>query len=241
MRLANQVVAYTSDYAAHSRVLRRFAGKTTVIPPPIELAEPKPEEVEAFRRRHRLEGHPTVAFAGRLAAEKGIEVILAALPELRRHLPGLVVLFAGPSNGVVGESAYRRRLEPALAAEGDGWRFLGTLDSATELPVFYAAADCLVLPSLNSTESFGLVQVEAMLAGTPVVASDLPGVRHPVRTTGMGEIVPLGDAGALAGAVERVIGNPERYRRARTDVIAALGLDDTVDSYERLFESVIAG
>jgi glycosyltransferase involved in cell wall biosynthesis len=205
------------------------------------LAEPSPAAVKSFRRRHGLEGRPSVAFAGRLAVEKGIEVILAALPELKRHLPGLVVLFAGPSNDVVGESGYRERLAPALAAQGDDWRFLGTLDPEGELPAFYAAADCLVLPSLNSTESFGLVQVEAMLCGTPVVASDLPGVRHPVQATGMGEVVPVGDAQALAAAVGRVIRDRGRYVRPRGDVNAALGLRETIDSYERLFESVADG
>jgi hypothetical protein len=68
------------------------------------------------------------------------------------------------------------------------------------MPAFFAACDVVVVPSLNSTETFGLVQVEAMLCGTPSIASDLPGVRRPPRMTGMGEVVPIGDSSALAEA-----------------------------------------
>ncbi len=70
-------------------------------------------------------------------------------------------MFAGPE--AVGEDAYRRRLAPAVAAVGERWRALGLLDPVREMPAFYGVVDCLVVPSLNSTESFGLVQGEAML------------------------------------------------------------------------------
>ncbi len=57
------------------------------------------------------------------------------------------------------------------------------------------------MPSINSTESFGMVQVEAMICGTPVIASDLPGVRQPVKSSGMGKIVAVKDAKSLADAI----------------------------------------
>ena len=82
----------------------------------------------------------------------------------------------------------------------------------------YSVAQVLVLPSTNSTESFGMVQVEAMLCGVPVVASDLPGVRQPVRMTGMGEIAPVKDAAGLAQRLLSVLESPERYRRPREEI-----------------------
>jgi len=88
---------------------------------------------------------------------------------------------------------------------------------------------------VNSTESFGLVQVEAMLSGAPVVASELPGVREVVRTTGMGEVVPVRDSVALGEAIGRVIQSPERYVRSRAEIEAMYDIDVTVDSYEQLF------
>ena len=239
-RLAARVVAYTDDYARHSRLLRRLEAKTVVIPPPVETPEPSAAAIESFRRAHVPGPGPVIALAGRFAAEKGIETVLGALPRLRERFPGLLVLFAGPTAGVVGEHAYLERLLPAIEAQGGHWRFVGTLDPVSELPAFYAAADCLVLPSLNSTESFGLVQVEAMLAGTPVVVSDLPGVRHAVRATGMGEVVPPGDEEAFASAVERVLTGGTRYVRSRDHVVATLGLDGVIGRYEHLFATAAA-
>jgi len=97
-----------------------------------------------------------------------------------------------------------------------------------------------VVPSLNSTESFGLVQVEAMLHGTPVVASDLPGVRVPVRMTGMGEIAPIGDAAGLAEAILRVLRDRPRYVRPHNEIAERFDLAHTVSAYERLFHELIA-
>ena len=74
-----------------------------------------------------------------------------------------------------------------------------------EMAKFYPNIDLLVLPSLNSTEAFGLVQIEAMMNGVPCVASNLPGVRQPVWTHHMGRIIPIGDSKALA---ERRSGDP---------------------------------
>jgi glycosyltransferase involved in cell wall biosynthesis len=104
------------------------------------------------------------------------------------------------------------------------------------MPPFLAAVDCLVVPSVNSTESFGLVQVEAMLCGTPVVASDLPGVRQPVLRTGMGELVPPADAGALTEALVRVLAEPGRYVRPRAEIAGRFDPERTIDAYEALFE-----
>jgi len=103
---------------------------------------------------------------------------------------------------------------------------------------FFGACDVLTVPSINSTESFGLVQVEAMLSGCPVVASNLPGVREPIRVTGMGEIVPSKDARALAEGIVRVLQNRAAYVRPRAEIEALFSLEQTVRQYEALFESL---
>jgi glycosyltransferase involved in cell wall biosynthesis len=97
----------------------------------------------------------------------------------------------------------------------------------------------IVVPSLNSTESFGLVQVEAMLCGTPSVASDLPGVRQPVLQSGMGEIAPVGDPEALAEAVLRVVNNRTDYVKPREDITARWSTERTAAGYEALFEQLL--
>ncbi len=236
---ADRIVAYTKDYADHSPFLRRFRSKIAIIPPPVEVEPCEAEAVAAFRQRYHLAGGPVIGFAARFASEKGVEYVLAALPTVLKRYPHARVLFAGEHENVIGEEDYRRRLRPLLAKYRENWTFLGVLDPH-QMAAFYAACDVTVLPSVNSTESFGLVQVESMLCGTPVCASDLPGVRVPVRTTGMGEVVPVRDAGALAAAILRVLANPQAYRRPRTAVEAHFNTGRTCTEYERLFTALLA-
>jgi glycosyltransferase involved in cell wall biosynthesis len=147
------------------------------------------------------------------------------------------VLFAGPYENVLGEEAYARRLAPLFERFRAHWTFVGTLGPA-DMATFFPNLDMIVVPSLNSTETFGLVQVEAMLCGTPSIASALPGVRQPVHQTGMGEVVPIGDSEALAAAILRVIELRERYLRPRDEIAARFSTDKTATEYERLFEEL---
>ncbi|WP_448337019.1 glycosyltransferase family 4 protein [Chloroflexus aurantiacus] len=234
--LATRIVAYTQDFADHSPYLRRWHTKVTIIPPPVEVAEIPESEIAAFRRRWNLQG-PVIGMAARLAAEKGVEVLLAALPRILAVYPTARVLFAGPHEHVLGEEAYARRLAPLFAQFRDHWTFLGTLDPR-EMAAFFPNLDVLVVPSLNSTETFGLVQVEAMLCGTPTVASNLPGVRQPPLMTGMGKVVPIGDATALAEAILEIIGNRTAYVRPREEVAALFSTERTVIEYENLFRQL---
>jgi len=234
--LADRVVAYTQDFADHSPFLRTFRRKIEVIPPPVDLPEVGPGAAAAFARMHDLDGRrPVIGMVARLAAEKGVEVLFQALPDVLASLPEARVLFAGPYRNVLGEEAYARRLEPLFREYEKQWQFLGVLNPA-QLAALYPNLTCIVVPSLNSTESFGLVQVEAMLCGTPSIASDLPGVRQPVLQTGMGEIVPIGDAQALAEAIVRVVGDRARYVRPREEIAERWNTRRTVAGYEALFE-----
>jgi glycosyltransferase involved in cell wall biosynthesis len=239
LRLSDRVVTYTRDYAHHSKRLARVADRLVIIPPPVEMAEPTAADTKAFRNRESLSGGPVIGMASRFATEKGVEYLIEAVQALGSRYPELTVLFAGPYEDVLGERRYFERLEPSLLELGDRWRFVGTLSQA-ELPAFYATCDVLVLPSLNSTESFGLVQVESMLCGTPVVASDLPGVRQPVVTTGMGEIAPVGDAAGLASAIAEVIEQREGCVRPRRDIEALYSTRKTVEAYEKLFRDLLS-
>lgn len=96
----------------------------------------------------------------------------------------------------------------------------------------------LVVPSLNATESFGLVQVEAMLCGTPCVASNLAGVRQPVMQTGMGLVAPIGNSYALADSILQLLREPDRYQRPRAEIHARFNTERTAQEYEALFEAL---
>ena len=240
--LAQAAVAYTQDFAEHSHFLSRFLGKVKVIPPPVIMPAPDRAAVEAFRAKHDLAERPVVGMAAtRLAAEKGVEVLVEAMPRLLEAQPRLKALFAGQYENVVGEEDCYQRVMPLIEGLGvEHWEFLGVL-TQEQMPAFFAACDVLVVPSLNSTESFGLVQVEAMLCGTPSIASNLPGVRQPPLMTGMGEVTPIGDPGGLADAILRVVQDPEAYARPRRQIEDAFSLERTVQGYEALFEALASG
>jgi glycosyltransferase involved in cell wall biosynthesis len=237
-RLSDAVIAYTQDFADHSPFLTRFRDKVVVIPPPVEMPSTPSESVQAFAEHLSLNSHRVIGFVARLATEKGVEVLLNALPQVLEQYPQTRVLFAGQYQNVLGEEAYARRLAPMLQRYADKWDFLGIL-SPEELATFYPNCDLVVLPSLNSTETFGLVQVEAMLCGTPSIASNLPGVRQPVAQTGMGKVVPIGDSEALAEAIVEVFRNRSSYIRPREEIAERFSTHRTADGYERLFEELL--
>lgn len=237
--LADRVVAYTEDYASHSALLRHFRRKWKVILPPVVLPDAHPGAAETFAQQWELRRHhPVIGFVARLAAEKGVEVLVGAMPRILEEFPNARVLFVGPYRNVLGEEAYARQLVPLIERLGTHWIFMGPLGQE-ELAAYYPNCNVYVMPSLNSTESFGLVQVEAMLHGVPVVASDLPGVRMPVKMTGMGEVFPVGDSDKLAEAVLRVLRNRDQYVRPRAEIEHIFNLDQTVTAYESLFEAEI--
>lgn len=236
--LAQRIVAYTDDFAKHSRYLSHHLDKVKVIPPPVEMPVPTPEAVAAFRAQHKLEGSgPVIGLAVRLAAEKGVEYLLAALPAIIQQYPNVRVLHAGPKEAI-GEQAYVQHIEKLVAQYQDRYTFLGTLNME-EMAVFFKCCDVHVLPSINNTETFGLVQIEAALSGTPTVASALPGVRVPTKLTGMGLTVPPQDSAALAQAICTVLGNRAQYVRPREPIATMFAPTTTAAEYEALFNELL--
>ncbi len=239
--LSDQVVTYTQDYADHSAYLSRYKSKLRTILPPVELPPPAEGAVQAFQIEHQIPvRRPVIGMAARFAAEKGVEVLLDALPSVLAKYPKAQVLFAGQSENVMGEQAYALRLMPRIREfEAAGhWTFLGNL-TPPQMAAFYPNLDVLVVPSLNSTEAFGLVQIEAMLNGVPCVASDLPGVRMPVRMHGMGRLARTGDAQDLASCILDVLAYPGQFHPDRAAIRAAYDPDRIAAEYERLFQDLV--
>ena len=237
--LVDRVIAYTQDFANHSPFLCNFRRKLEIVPPPVGLPEAGSGAVAAFAKMYNPDGSgPVIGMAARLASEKGVEVLLNALPRVLEVYPKAKVLFAGQYRDVLGEEAYARRLAPLFRQHKDRWEFLGVL-SPLQMAAFYPNLDVVVVPSLNSTESFGLVQVEAMLCGTPSIASNLPGVRQPVLQTGMGEVVPVGDSAALAEGIIKVVGNKAGYVLSREEIEGRWSTDRTAAGYEALYRRLL--
>jgi len=239
--LANEVVVNTLDYAEESAFLRQYLSKIRAIPTPVELVPATQTDVEAFKRRARLEpGQRIIGMAGRLAAEKGVEYLVEAMSDILKEHPTARVLHVGQYQNVMGEEEYARKLAPMIQALGERWAFLGVLP-AGEWTAFFQQCEVTVLPSINSTESFGIVQLESMSCGTPVVASDMPGVRQPVKMTGMGRVVPPMDAHALAEGINDVLDHPDRYRGDVNGVIKRFSSQRIAEQYEQVFQEVIKG
>lgn len=172
---------------------------------------------------------------GRLVPEKGHDILLDAVATLAADYPELCLRIVGDG---IQMSALRTRADQAGIA--DRVEFVGTL-SGERLADEYRMADLFVLPSLR--EGFGVVLVEALACGTPVVATDSGGPSDIVDTSALGEIVDVGDAGALAQGVRAALERIDRFDPA--------AISQTVrDRYSheavgarlaRLYEEVAAG
>lgn len=235
----HRIVTYTQDYADNSAYLKRYFNKLKIIPPPVVLPAVKKESVESFAREHNPQNrHPVIGMATRFASEKGVEVLLKALPEVIREYPDAVVQFVGTYQKVFSEQAYFERLRPEIEkyqASGN-WQFLGELDPE-QMAKYYPNLDVLTVPSLNSTEAFGLVQIEAMMNGVPCVTSSLPGVRQPVKIHDMGAIFPIGDSQALAKGLIAVIKTGKANFKNKLE-FSRYQPDDIAQAYEELFQDI---
>jgi glycosyltransferase involved in cell wall biosynthesis len=235
-RLCDLISAYTDDFAAHSPFLSRYRHKVRIIAPPVEIPIPSERDVRLFQERYGLEDKTVIGVGGRFAAEKGLEYLLEALDPIAEKYPNVIVVHAGPREAI-GESAYLRKLEPLLEKYKDRYVHVGTLNAA-QMAAFFRACHVTALPSINSTETFGLVQIESMMCGTPVVASDLPGVRVPTGLTGMGRTAPIKDPAGLARAIVEVLDDREQYLRPREAIAAQFSPEAVAEKYEALFEAL---
>jgi phosphatidylinositol alpha-mannosyltransferase len=154
-------------------------------------------EVDRFRRAEPWpKTGPTVLFLGRHEERKGLRVLLEAFATLQKE--------GGPALWIAGDGPETEGLQEQFP-ESPAVRWLGILSEEEKLSRL-AAADVLCAPSLGG-ESFGMVLLEAMAAGTLVVASDIDGYRAAVGTAGV--LVPPGDPLALAGALEAALAVPD--------------------------------
>jgi len=231
-RRADRVIAYSDDYRQVSTYLKGHSDKTEVITPPISIPVPRPERVAELRAAWSTS--PVIGFIGRFVQEKRPDVMLRAMDHVRLTYPEAKLVFAGEYD-ISYEDTWQNLTE-LIEAHSDHVEFLGMIDDPGDLADIYGACDVVALPS--ETECFGLVQVESMLCGTPVVASDIDGARVPVTATGMGRLAACGDPVALATALTDVIARRDSYVRSRDHIVDSLHLDQTIDRYEQVFSDV---
>ncbi len=189
---AARIIVASPSMADHAEQLASHRHKCVVIPygiDPAPLAETPAVRARADSLRGKL-GTPRVLFTGRLVPYKGVDVLLRAMATLDARLV------------VVGDGPLRGALEAqARATCGGRVMFTGTVPDS-DLPALYHASDVFVLPSVTRAEAFGMVQLEAMACGKPVVSTSVPsGVPWVNQHEVTGLVVPPGDVVALATAL----------------------------------------
>lgn len=169
-----------------------------IIPTGIELADFSACDGAAFRRQHGIASErPVVVYVGRVAFEKNIGFLLIMMAELRHSLPDALLVIAG-------EGPAEPRLKREVAALGLAYNvlFVGYLERGTELPACYCAGDAFVFAS--RTETQGLVLLEAMALGVPVVSTAVMGTRD-ILAAGRGCRVAEDDPKAFAATLREVL------------------------------------
>ncbi|KKP60337.1 MAG: Glycosyl transferase group 1 [Candidatus Roizmanbacteria bacterium GW2011_GWA2_34_18] len=209
--LSTIILPTTEDYAFSLPWGKIFRYKIKAILPPIKKSI---ISQVLFKKLKKEREKYLIGYVGRIASEKGIEYLVHSINHLDIK-KNVKLVFAGPfGKDVAGENNYYNKIIEMLKKYKVNYLFFGNLTSK-QLAAFYKSIDVLVLPSINQTEAFGMVQAEAMVAGTPVVASNLPGVRMPIKMTGMGKIVEPKDVNGIANAIEEVLKNKNSYSNLR--------------------------
>ena len=205
LAMSTNIIGYTKDYISSIWMMKFFGNKILFILPPIEKLIPD-KKFEALLLKEKGE-KIWVGFAGRIAQEKGIEYLIDAM----KGMKNAELILAGPYGAdVAGENSYYQHILLLLQQSNTPYRFLGNLVGC-QLGTFYKTIDVLVLPSINQTEAFGMVQAECMMVGNPVIASNLPGVRVPIQLTKMGIVIEPKNTQQISNAIMKIIKNKSTY------------------------------
>jgi len=216
LNLSDKIVVYTKDYIDSLPYFKKLVNKTVDVLPPIKKYS---SDKEFLNKLLKLKGNQIwIGYAGRISVEKGIEYLVEAVHNIVIPVKtGIQIIFAGPYGAdVAGENYYYSKIISLLKKYKIKSLFLGNLRS-DNLGAFYKSIDILALPSINQTEAFGMVQAEAMMNGTPVIASNLPGVRMPIKLTRMGVITEPKNAKQISRTILSIL--EKKYKFANDKLV----------------------
>ncbi len=241
LQRADKILVSNPPYIQSSRFLSPIAqtqpGKVEVLHFGIDLARfsatPAVEE-RAARLRARYGPGPLILFVGRLRYYKGVSVLVRAMAQVTDAR--CLIVGTGP------EEANVRSLIGELGV-GDRVHLVGTLSDA-DLPAVYQAADLFVLPSIHRSESLGIVLLEAMASGLPLISTELgTGTSYVNRHEETGLVVAANDADALATAIRRATADPDLRSRwgvaAQARAHAEFGMTRMIDATEQIYRSLL--
>ncbi|UCF93739.1 MAG: glycosyltransferase [Desulfobacterales bacterium] len=209
LKKAHTIIVTSSNYLHSSRVLQNFKNKCKIIPHGIDIQRfaVLPETCRTIESLRQKYGGAILLFVGRFRYYKGLDVLIEATPRIN----GKVLL--------IGSGPLEKNFQQQIAAANlaDKVVFLGEV-SDEELHTYLHACDVFLLPSTSRSEAFGIVQLEAMSCGKPVVCTELTtGTSFVNQHEKTGLVVPPNDAAALAAAVNFLLNHKEtreKYGRA---------------------------
>ncbi len=234
---ADKIIVSSLDYAKNSNVkniLEKNPEKFIEVPfgVDVEKFSPTPSKNELLQKLGLSQSDKIILFVGGLDRAhyfKGLEILIKA----RAEVPNAKIL-------VVGDGDLRPHYEEMVKGLGldDQVVFAGSV-AAKDLPDYYNLADVLVLPSLDQSEAFGIVLIEAAACGKPVIASNLPGVRSVVEYGINGFTVSPGNAKELAEKINYFLNNPDEAKRfgvaGRERVLEKYDLKKLGERLEKIF------
>jgi phosphatidylinositol alpha-1,6-mannosyltransferase len=212
-RRASRVTVMCSAFVARTvRTVVRDDVPVSVLYPGADIERFRPDlPTDEIRRRHGVLDRPLVTCVSRLVPRKGQDVLIRAMPAIRRRVPDAVLL-------IVGGGTYREHLEElARDAPSGSVIFAGEVSEA-ELPRYYAAGDAFAMPCRSrfaglEVEGWGNVFLEAAACGRPAVAGDSGGAAEAVVDGETGLVVDGRHTGAVAEAVGALLADPQRAER----------------------------
>lgn len=232
LRRCASIMVTSADYAKSSRVASQFPEKYHEMGAPIKKY--LPDKHALAKKPHAVK---RIGFCGRIVEEKGVDVLIRAYSLLRKTRTDIELVIGGMYESVAGGSVYPELQKYIQENKVPDVHFLGAIPE-DDMAAFYTSLDVFTLPSINSLEAFGMVQLEAMRCGTPVVSSDLPGVKTIVERTGMGLVSRRGDAASLSECLKKILDRPEQYFRNLSYIESLYGLELTADGYEKCFLAI---
>jgi rhamnosyl/mannosyltransferase len=239
VKLAEAIVATTRSYAKTSSLLRDIGKKIVIIPCGVDTDRFLPSQSQRNKKAGSSHEGRRVLYVGKLIHYKGVNNLIKAFRLVIDRCPNCRLAIVG--NGEQRDELIHLVNELQLDGEVT---FLGDLPDS-QLPQQYQESDVLVLPSLESRrEAFGMVLLEAMSCGIPVIVSDIPGPDEVVHNAENGFLAPPGDIPKLAEAMIKILNDPHRHEigaRIRADAKAKYDWSVIAAKYEDLYQSLLQG
>jgi glycosyltransferase involved in cell wall biosynthesis len=235
LRNCRAIIATSSNYVESSPDLATFKARCRVVPYGIDLAAYRPSDSEAVKAIHCRHPGPLVLAVGRLVYYKGLEYLVRAMVGIKATLL------------IVGDGPLRLSLERQAndLSLSDQIKFLGELQPSEIVP-YYQACDVLALPSVARSEAFGIVQLEAMACGKPVVNTKLDsGVPFASLDGVTGITVDPASASMLESAINRLLRDADLRTRLGRAALHRVQREFSVEAMVRrirdLYDEVVSG